>query len=73
MCARFWGTINRSEPTRAFPVARMRRSPLAVSGMSEVPVWRPLRDHSVSPRREVLVSMAVGWDKVREIAYHGVL
>ena len=43
------GTISRSSPTSAFPVARIRFSPLAVSGMSDVPVWRPLSDHSVSP------------------------
>lgn len=51
MCARFRGTMRRSSPTRALPVARMRFSPLAVRGMSVVPVCRPLRDHSVSPWR----------------------
>jgi len=51
MCARLLGTIRRSSPTSAFPVARTRFSPFAVSGMSEVPVCRPLRDHSVSPWR----------------------
>lgn len=43
--------MRRSSPTRAFPVARMRFSPLEVRGSSVVPVWRPLRDHSVSPWR----------------------
>lgn len=51
MCARFPGTMSLSSPTRALPVARMRFSPLAVRGSSVVPVWRPLRDHSVSPWR----------------------
>ncbi len=51
MWARWEGTIRRSSPTRAFPVARMRFSPLGVKGSSVVPVWRPLRDHSVSPWR----------------------
>jgi hypothetical protein len=51
MCARFEGTIKRSSPTRAFPVARTRFSPFSVRGMSEMPVWRPLSDHSVSPWR----------------------
>lgn len=51
ICARFPGTINRSSPTSALPVARIRFSPLAVSGMSVTPVWRPLSDHSVSPWR----------------------
>jgi hypothetical protein len=59
MCARFLGTINLSEPTRALPVARTRFSPLDVSGMSEVPVWRPLRDHSVSPWR-IMKTRGVG-------------
>ena len=45
------GTIRRSSPTSARPVARTRFSPLAVRGMSEVPVWRPSSDHSVSPWR----------------------
>jgi hypothetical protein len=43
--------MRRSEPTRALPVARMRFSPVGVRGMSVMPVWRPLRDHSVSPWR----------------------
>jgi len=51
MCATLEGTISLSSPTRAFPVARMRFSPLAVNDMSEVPVCRPLSDHSVSPWR----------------------
>lgn len=51
MCASFAGTINLSSPTSAFPVARMRFSPFAVSGISDVPVCLPLRDHSVSPWR----------------------
>ena len=51
MCEILDGTINLSLPTSAFPVARMRFSPLAVRGSSEVPVWRPLSDHSVSPWR----------------------
>ena len=49
MWANFEGTMSRSSPTSALPVARIRFSPFAVRGMSEVPVWRPLRDHSVSP------------------------
>jgi hypothetical protein len=63
MCARLLGTIKRSSPTRAFPVARMRFSPLAVRGMSVVPVWRPLRDHSVSPWRIMKTrgSGILGW------------
>jgi hypothetical protein len=51
MCARLDGTIKRSAPTSALPVARTRFSPVGVRGMSDVPVWRPLRDHSVSPWR----------------------
>lgn len=51
MCASFFGTISLSSPTRARPVARTRFSPLAVSGMSVCEVWRPSRDHSVSPWR----------------------
>lgn len=51
MWATLEGTMSRSSPIRAFPVARIRFSPLDVSGMSEVPVWRPLSDHSVSPWR----------------------
>ena len=35
----------------ARPVAMIRRSPFAVSGMSVEPVCRPLSDHSVSPWR----------------------
>jgi hypothetical protein len=46
-----FGTTNRSSPTSARPVARTRFSPFGVSGMSEVPVCRPLSDHSVSPCR----------------------
>ena len=38
MCARFPGTISRSSPTRALPVARILFSPLAVRGSSVVPV-----------------------------------
>lgn len=49
--ARFLGTINRSFPTSALPVALIRFSPFGVSGRSVIPVWRPLRDHSVSPWR----------------------
>jgi len=51
MCAIFEGTISLSSPTSALPVARIRFSPFAVSGMSDVPVWRPLSDQSVSPCR----------------------
>ena len=51
MWARLLGTINRSSPTSALPVAFTRFSPASVSGMSETPVWRPLSDHSVSPWR----------------------
>lgn len=49
MWASLEGTMRRSSPTRAFPVARIRFSPLAVRGMSVLPVCLPLRDHSVSP------------------------
>ena len=49
--ARLLGTISLSGPTNARPVARMRFSPLAVSGMSVTLVCRPLSDHSVSPWR----------------------
>lgn len=35
----------------ARPVALTRFSPLAVRGISVEPVWRPSRDHSVSPWR----------------------
>lgn len=51
MWASFLGTINRSLPTRARPVALIRFSPFAVRGMSVEPVCRPLSDHSVSPWR----------------------
>lgn len=51
MCVSFLGTIKRSLPTRALPVALTLFSPLAVSGMSLTPVCLPLRDHSVSPWR----------------------
>ena len=47
----FEGTMSRSSPTRAFPVARIRFSPFGVKGSSVEPVCRPLRDHSVSPWR----------------------
>lgn len=49
ICARFLGTINRSSPTNALPVALIRFSPLAVRGISDVPVCLPFSDHSVSP------------------------
>lgn len=45
------GTINRSSPTSALPVALIRFSPLAVNGSSVEPVCRPFSDHSVSPWR----------------------
>ena len=51
MCARFFGTMRRSSPISALPVALIRFSPLAVKGSSVVPVCRPLSDHSVSPWR----------------------
>lgn len=51
MWARFLGTIRRSSPTNALPVDFILRSPFSVKGSSVVPVWRPLRDHSVSPWR----------------------
>jgi hypothetical protein len=51
ICTNFLGTISLSFPMRARPVARIRFSPLAVRGSSVAPVWRPLRDHSVSPWR----------------------
>lgn len=63
MCANLLGTMSRSSPTRARPVARMRRSPLAVRGSSVEPVCRPFSDHSVSPWRTMKtrgVGMAVG-------------
>lgn len=47
----FFGTINRSFPTNAFPVAFIRFSPFSVRGRSVEPVCRPFRDHSVSPWR----------------------
>ena len=50
-CARLRGTIRRSGPTRARPVARIRCSPDGVRGMSVAPVWRPERDQVVSPWR----------------------
>jgi len=43
--------MSRSEPTSAFPVARIRFSPFTVRGMSLVPVCFPFSDHSVSPWR----------------------
>lgn len=45
------GTINRSSPMSALPVALIRFSPLAVNGSSVDPVCRPFSDHSVSPWR----------------------
>ena len=51
----------------ALPVANTRFSPLAVKGMSDDPVWRPLSDHSVSPWRTMKtrgVDMVVGVDNV---------
>ena len=51
ICANLPGTISRSSPTRAAPVARIRFSPFAVSGMSVVPVCRPFSDQAVSPCR----------------------
>lgn len=45
----------------AFPVALTRASPLAVRGMSELPVWRPLRDHSVSPWRTMKTRGVAIW------------
>ena len=51
MCFSCFGTMSLSSPTRALPVARTRFSPLDVSGMSELPVCFPDRDHSVSPCR----------------------
>ena len=53
MCASFEGTMSRSAPTSACPVARIRRSPFVVSGSSVVPVCRPFRDHWVSPWRTI--------------------
>ena len=66
ICARCFGTINRSSPTNAFPVARTRFSPLAVRGISEEPVCLPERDHSVSPCRTMKQRGLV-------MASHGVL
>ncbi len=43
------GTMRRSGPTMALPVASTRFSPFGVSGMSVRPVCLPLSDHSVSP------------------------
>jgi hypothetical protein len=51
MWASFRGTIKRSSPTNALPVAMILFSPSVVNGSSVVPVCRPLRDHSVSPWR----------------------
>ena len=53
MCASLEGTISRSSPTRALPVDLIRFSPFPVRGNSVLPVWRPLRDHSVSPWRMI--------------------
>lgn len=69
MCATFLGTISRSSPTKALPVFLMRFSPFSVRGSSVVPVWRPLRDHSVSPwrmmkaRGVVMVEGLVEWGR----------
>lgn len=60
-CTRFFGTINRSLPTSALPVALIRFSPLDVRGRSVVPVCRPLRDHSVSPWRIMKQRGAIGF------------
>lgn len=62
MCVSFLGTIRRSLPTRALPVALTLFSPLAVSGMSLTPVCCPLSDHSVSPWRRM---------KTRGVAIYG--
>ena len=51
MWTSFLGTISLSLPTSARPVARTRFSPLAVRGISVLPVCLPLSDHSVSPWR----------------------
>lgn len=51
MWASFEGTINRSSPINALPVALIRFSPLAVKWSSVEPVCRPFSDHSVSPWR----------------------
>lgn len=78
MCAILDGTISLSSPTSALPVARILFSPLAVSGMSEVPVCRPLSDHSVSPwrimkaRGVVIVSRAAGRCDFRNMYNHKV-
>lgn len=51
MWASLEGTMSRSWPTSARPVARILFSPFSVSGSSVVPVCLPFRDHSVSPWR----------------------
>ena len=48
-CFIWLGTMSLSLPTKAFPVARTRFSPLTVNGMLVEPVCWPERDHSVSP------------------------
>lgn len=45
------GTISRSSPINALPVALTRFSPLRVRSNSVIPVCLPLSDHSVSPWR----------------------
>lgn len=57
------GSIRRPGPRREREEARTWDSPRGVRGISEVPVWRPLMVHSVSPwraRKTRGVAMAVG-------------
>ena len=52
-----------SGPKSARPVVQIRRSPLAVRGMSVVPVWRPEMDQDVSPWRMMNTrGTGGGWD-----------
>jgi hypothetical protein len=71
--ASFLGTISRSSPTNALPVARIRFSPLAVSGRSVDPVCRPLRDHSVSPWRMMKQrgTMGIGFEESGSLKEEG--
>lgn len=71
MCATLDGTISLSSPTRALPVARILFSPLGVRGMSEVPVCRPLSDHSVSPWRIMKARGVVIVSRVEGEIEHG--
>lgn len=57
------GTMRRSLPTRARPVARTRFSPEGVRGMLVVEVCLPERDQVVSPWR-IMKTRGVMFSKV---------